>query len=674
MAGNRPPLNVRKRIYAILFNSLVVPVLLLAFFIAAPHWLNSKIRTAVIELVNNNNALSPAEKEERLARLATVDFQQVCLNCPPGMEKLHDGLEQSGVAGNFRRLQYGLFLSIALVGGLTAAIGSIFLLNGQAGKSPQELTRCYRMAWKISIAAALANVFLLIPLLAYGTFEFTVLLSDHFYPKLLIVIVVGGLLALWRTGTVLLKNVPLEFKEPMSREVTPQDAPELWQKVREAAMRLQTELPDRIIIGLQLNFYVTELAVLHDSGKAEGRTLYLSYPLLRGLSENEVLAIIGHELGHFIGADTKMTREFYPLRFKIRGTVLALASSGWVGWPSFQLLNLFGLCFAETEQKASRVRELLADQKGAALTSPRIAAEALLRFQVLAEAFQRGLKHAVRSGAQNPLNLALQPIVREQLAPEPEFWTRLFEERLPHPLDSHPALQVRLNALGQNIGTAEAQSIALTETETAYEKWFSQRESLFAGLANQAETLVVKMRARARIADADYQTAEGKELLEEHFPEKRWRAKSSGFWSVIVLLGMLLAGCLAVVIFVEEPTVRVICGVVGILFGFIMAGYWTRHRRGELTLNAEGVFHSGWNRPLHFKAVEKLFIRRNYSNIILTFRLKQKQDSIWKFSMLSPSRKAITLSLSGYGEKPRTMAENIFKYMTRQTEEAAKKQ
>jgi Zn-dependent protease with chaperone function len=165
----------------------------------------------------------------------------------------------------------------------------------------------------------------------------------------------------------------------MSREVTPEDAPELWQAVKDAARKLQTTPPDRIIIGMQFNFYVTELAVLHDAGRAEGKTLYLSYPLLKQLSADEVLAIIGHELGHFIGEDTRMTREFYPLRYKNHETMVAMARSGWVGWPSFQFLNFFGWCFGETEQAASRARELLADKKAAELTTAQTAAHALVR-------------------------------------------------------------------------------------------------------------------------------------------------------------------------------------------------------------------------------------------------------------------------------------------------------
>jgi len=664
MIKSKPPVDVRRNLLLALFKSLLIPALLLLFFFAAPYWLNDKLRTQITSAVNADPNLSAFDKDERLEKVAHLDFQQVCLNPPAGLEKLHDNLVRAGVAATYQRLRWGLILSTLLVAGLAVAIGAIVALNEKAKRSRAALIRGYQLSWKIGMAAALAKVFLLIPLLAYGTFEFTILLFGGYLPKLLVVIVAGGLFALWKSAAILLKKVPLEFKEPMSREVTPAEAPELWQAVREAAQRLQTSPPDYIVIGLQFNFYVTELAVCHDAGRAEGKTLYLSYPLLKQLSADEVLAIVGHELGHFIGEDTRMTREFYPLRLKVRATMLAMARSGWVGWPSFQFLNFFGWCFGETEQAASRLRELLADQKAALLTSARTAANALVRFQVATEAFQRGLADAIKNKLENPLNVPLQAVVQEKLAGDTTFWSQLFEKHTPHPLDSHPPLRTRLEALGQNVSPEDARNIAMTTSESAYAKWFSTHDALFTNLAQQAETLIGK----ARLAKADYATQEGKTMLDQHFPEKKWQYKQFGLWAVVILLGLLAAGCLSGVIFFPDVAARVIFGILGLFFLLGVTLAWRRHRHGEFTLTAEGVSYTGWTRPLRFQEVEKIFARRSYSNVILSFRLKQKQAPIWKGNLLRTPTRGVTFSLSGLNGKPLTIAQTVFRYMTRQTE------
>src|SRR6185436_17626578 len=101
-----------------------------------------------------------------------------------------------------------------------------------------------------------------------------------------------GLGAIAASIKILLKKVPLKMEEPIAREVSPADAPELWSAVREAAARLQISPPDHIIVGMQLNFYVTEFAVLHGFGAVEGKTLFLSYPLMKQLSRDEIVAII----------------------------------------------------------------------------------------------------------------------------------------------------------------------------------------------------------------------------------------------------------------------------------------------------------------------------------------------------------------------------------------------
>lgn len=651
------------------WKSVIVPALVLVFFLAAPHWLNSRIRSSTVQSLRNSTELSEEEQERRIAAVQKIDFQEVCLGHDFTHERLRGALEQSGVAGNFRRLRYGTVASEILAGVLALAIGSVLWLNHKAQQSPESLIQCYRLGWGISMVATLAKVLLLIPLLAYGTFEFSVLLTDHYLPKLLVIIIIGGLIALVRSVQVLLKKVPLEFSEPMAREVTPQEAPELWEAVRAAAARLHTAPPDHIVAGMQLNFYVTELAVIYGGGRTGGRTLFVSYPLLKQLSEPEVLAIIGHELGHFIGDDTRMTREFYPLKLKVHATLMALAQSGWVAWTSFHFLGFFFWCFEETQQKASRSRELLADQKGAELTSPRTAAQALVKFQVLAEAFSRGLKEAVARHSANPLDLPLQAIIREKLFPETAFWSGLFKQHLPHPLDSHPPLGVRLEALGQSIGEDEARQLALEETESAWSKWFAHREELFAGIVHEGEAVVKQMQSRAQVAGADYKTAEGRELLDRHFPPQTWRASAGRFWCGMGALWLLLLGCAVVAILVNEPVVRVILAMVALLLGLCCLGVWTRHRAAELSVNGEGISYTGWRAPLRFEDVSKLSAQRAYSNVTLIFHLKKPQPAFWKFSVPGLSRKRVALSLSGLNAKPLVIGQTVFRYFTRQLEE-----
>jgi Zn-dependent protease with chaperone function len=309
---------------------------------------------------------------------------------------------------------------------------------------------------------------------------------------------------------------------------------------------------------------------------------------------------------------------------------------------------------------------LLADQKAATLTSPQTAGNALVRFQVATEAFRRGLADTLKNKIGNPLDIPLPVVVQEKLATDTQFWNQLLEQKLPHPLDSHPPLNIRLEALGQNIKADDARNIALADSQSAYTKWFSTHEALFSNLVQHAQTLIGKV----RLAHADYTTQEGKVVLDQHFPEKKWRYKQSGLWAAVVLLGLLVASCLAGVIFIPDLAGRILFGIFGFFLAVAVVLLWKRHWRGEFTLTAEGVCYTGWTRALRFQEVEKIFARRNYSNIVLSFRLKEKQPAFWKGNLLRTRTKAVAFSLSGLDGKPVTIAETVFRYLTRQTEPA----
>ena len=58
-------------------------------------------------------------------------------------------------------------------------------------------------------------------------------------------------------------------------------------------------------------------------GKLKGRTMFLSLSLCRILSLDEMKAVLGHELAHYKGLDTRFSRRFYPI---YRGATQGLVS------------------------------------------------------------------------------------------------------------------------------------------------------------------------------------------------------------------------------------------------------------------------------------------------------------------------------------------------------------
>lgn len=650
----------RWRIFA---YSILIPLIVLAFYASAPYWLNHRVRSSVLDAIHSDTEISSNEKAKELQYFENVDFEQVSLHPVAGQERLNANLDQNGIVGNYKRLQWGFWASVFIVclGLFTIAI--VLILNKQASKSPLALLQSYQLSWKIAMFTAIVQLFLLIPLLAYGTFELTVLMADRYYPKVLLLIVLGGLAALWTVAKILLHKVPLEFIEAMSKEVTRAEAPELWHSVDEAARRLQTNPPDHILIGMNLSFYVTELAVIHNHGKTEGRTLFMSLPLLRSLTKDEVVAVIGHELGHFMGDDTRMTRDFYPLKYKVGATMEALSRAGAVGWPSFQFLNLFTYAFSETEQATSRAREFLADQKGASVASAAIAGRALVKYHILVEAFEHGLTRVAQDGV-SPLAVSLTQLAKESVVQKEEFWKHLFDASLMHPLDSHPKLIDRLEALGVKYSVQDAQSIIHREEGNAYADWFTSKDKLFTEISEQGEKAVESIREKAQISQADIDTEEGKALLEKHFQPKSWKRKASV--STIILIGVIVLGLVIVAVLANELIVTLIIGA--IIAATLVATYftWKHQNRTELHLTYEGIQYTGWTRPLAFQEVDKIEAVNQNGQVNLTFKLKTKTPPIAKNSILRFERKSVKLNTSLYNEKSVDIAVAICQYFYRE--------
>jgi Zn-dependent protease with chaperone function len=670
VAREKAPFSLSSKLRRSFLSGIAIPVGLLIFYAAAPAWLNYRLHESVSAQIDSDTLTSDAGKEERHRRFAAIDFEKVALGqAGPSAEPMRSRFEEAGVTSHFERLVWGFRLTAALVLCLVAVEASTLALSRRARRSSSDLISAYKTAWRLTITMALVKVFLLIPLLAYGIYEFTTLAADKIFVQLIVFIVLGGVIALWRSAQILIRPVPLEFNEKLARNVTPADAPALWAAVRDAASRLQTAPPDHILLGMKDNFYVTELSVITDGGKVGGRTLFLSLPLIKRLTPDEVLAIIGHELGHFMGSDTQITREFYPLRFKANATIMTLARSGWVGWASVHSLIFFNWCFGSVEQETSRARELKADQMGARLTSPATQGRALVRFQVFSEALRLSLIGQRGERLNNPYESSLAPIIRERLLPQEVFWKQLFESKAPHPLDSHPALNVRLEALGQHIGPEEAKAFAIDDSDNAYALWFGGQETLFTGLAKQADAAVDKARARVDAVNASYETADGREMLERLFPERRWPIRKLSLWFPVGFLAFAAAGLFLCFVEAPAPIARIICLVGSLLAAWWTIALWRQNRRGEFLLRADSLSYTGWRRPLKFTEVQSIRAIRSYGNVTVRFRLKTRQPVIWKSGINVFRRRMVSLSLGMMKAKPKEVVEILHRYMTRQVSE-----
>ena len=315
--------------------------------------------------------------------------------------------------------------------------------------------RALRVGWPVLQLSAAVQVLGQAVLAVFLSYWVTALLMHSYVPKLigLIAIMAGiAVLALWKAIFAKVND-----RYNVSGELVPEaDAPRLWQHVRAMADRLGTAGPDQIIVGIDPSFFVTEHPVTLAGQVRQGRTLFLSLPMLKVLAVDEADAVLGHELAHFSGEDTLWSRKISPLTGRFALYMQSLSTGFSVIVAHFMLFfwKLYGLSI----HRLSRQREFRADQVGADLVSREAAKRALVKITCYCEYRAETESAILRQQRVDPtLDLSGRleggyPAFLSSFAQSSEA----VNERVPHPFDTHPTLHNRLEHLGFNAREALA--------------------------------------------------------------------------------------------------------------------------------------------------------------------------------------------------------------------------
>ena len=390
-------------------------------------------------------------------RLAAVQLPVVCAD--PGLQA-----QFSDYCGNLTLAS--VLDGLGLVT-LVVAIGLIAILliaNLSAPRLGPNLGRVFRPG----LLGLLVGLLILLGagsiVVVGGAYTTELSSTGLFHPYFVVIGAVTGLALI--VGSL---NALFAFLEPplLNCQAIPVDRvtqPRLFLQLDQLAARIGTETPNTVVVGLQPNFWVTELPVSAFDQHLYGRTMYLSLPLCRILEVDEFEAVLGHELAHFHGGDTKLSRNFYPVYIGSRSAYAAyLATRG--GFASVisllpaNVLALFFIPFERAEKRLSRQRELAADAHSAATTSPIAAGAALLKLTWHAGKWPvleaEGVRKILWGHAPGNQSAQFASFAGSQSPPaQPETTGGPVME---HPTDTHPPVEVRVEHLG---GAAEADARA----------------------------------------------------------------------------------------------------------------------------------------------------------------------------------------------------------------------
>ncbi|MDA0637929.1 M48 family metallopeptidase [Nonomuraea sp. MCN248] len=228
--------------------------------------------------------------------------------------------------------------------------------------------------------------------------------------------------------------------------VTREHEPVLWQTVEDLARLVRTAPPDEIRLVPDVNAAVAEdtrfLGLV-----ATTRRMYIGLPLMQTLTVDEMRAVLGHELGHYSGAHTRLGAPVYRGRVSLIATVRGLHRHPFIQ----RVFTWYARLYLRVSQAVSRRQELEADVFAVAIGGRQAMADALRKIHYTAAAWELytgaylsmagagGCRPAaVFGGFQSLLNDASRQAELAKAAEQPEKAS---------PYDSHPSLAERLAAV-----------------------------------------------------------------------------------------------------------------------------------------------------------------------------------------------------------------------------------
>jgi Zn-dependent protease with chaperone function len=414
--------------------------------------------------------------EANTERLASFTIDDLCRVADPDFAATCTTNWQLNLLSTVSLVAAGVGLSL---------IGMIALAGIAARRDRMLLLRLFRPGLRIT-ANVVVGLICVHAAIGIATIYFgESALTNRVHVGVILAIALGALAGVAAVGrgvdSLVQKAQTIAIGKPVSRE----DAPRLWEAIEQTASRMGALQPEHVVVGLDPNFFVTEADVLTLNGKLTGRTLYCSLSLARILTTDEFRAVIGHELGHFRGLDTKFSERFYPI---YRGTATSIASlqtAGGEGWgvvallPAIAVLSYFLEAFAVAESRLGRERELEADKAGASVTSSEVMAAALVKVHAYCgvwEGLQEAVEDALKKGRMfaNLASTYAETVI--QIA-TPSALENLSGKHLSHPTDSHPPLSVRLDSLSMSMPSLTNAALTVAPTDAAIalihnsEKW-----------------------------------------------------------------------------------------------------------------------------------------------------------------------------------------------------------
>jgi len=501
------------RVFLLTLVSLfAIPAATLVFTEYALRSQDAEFLQSIEKRINADARLNAADKAEATAFYRSHPLSKACDATAPEDKNFHDKVcSPYSMQWQFHWADRAAIWTLALGAALLAAA---LVLGALAFANRGLRYASFVAGWRLMTVSSAVEVVLQSAMLVWLSFWLTAFFWHSYYVKLIAIAGIAAAAAVFYAVYTLFKKLP--SVNAIDGELIAQaDAPRLWERIRQLAGRVKTAPPDQIVAGIDTNFFVTEAPIEVGGRTLNGRTLFVSIPLLRVLDQSEADAVLAHELAHLGGGDTRSSaalgpklRQFDQYTWKMR--------SGGLTIVAHYLLRLYRMIFEFALARDSREREYKADRVSAGLTAPSAIVQSLIKISAYASYRNDVEQKLFAQNRQHDGALGIARFVADGLPPyasSEAFIETMKTADVPHPYDSHPPLLERMRNVDHHVPESVYGAIVATapqatwadEIETApaieqrlwseYEQRFVQNHELSLAYryepANEEERIVV---------------------------------------------------------------------------------------------------------------------------------------------------------------------------------------
>lgn len=514
------------RVFLLTLVSLfAIPAATLAFTSHALRSQDAEFLQAMEARIAKDARLTAADKAEATAFYRSHPLSAACTATAPEDRNFHDKVcPPYGMQWQFHWVERAAIGTLLLGAALLA---SALVLGALAFANRGLRYASFVAGWRLMTAASAVEVVLQGAMLVWLSFWVTAFFWHSYYVKLIAIAGIAAAAAVFYAIYLLFKKLPSDW-EIEGELVAEADAPRLWARVRQLAARVNTAPPDQIVAGIDTNFFVTEAPCSAGGRALQGRTLFVSIPLLRVLDQAEADAVLAHELAHLGGGDTRSSALLGPKLQQFDEYTWQMRSGG-LTIVAHYLLRLYRMIFAFALARDSREREYLADRVAARLTAPaaiaqslvKIAAYARYRDDVEQKLFAHDRQHAGALGIAGFVAEGLPPYARSE-----DFLEAMKTADVPHPYDTHPPLVERMRNVGHHVPESAYGSIVAAAPQASWADEIETAAAIEQRLWSVYEARFVQNHELSLAYRYEPATEEERAVVLRHFPPVAFALKN----------------------------------------------------------------------------------------------------------------------------------------------------